>query len=48
MKRTEDQFIDITPEDGMELWNEELQVATNRISAPLGTDLSGWIEREIE
>ena len=45
MKRIEDLFIDIQAEDGFELWNGE--VATSRISAPLGTDLSVWIEREI-
>jgi hypothetical protein len=45
MTRTEDLFIDIIADEGMELWNGE--TATNRISAPLGSDISGWIEREI-
>ena len=40
-------FIEILSEDGKELYNEELDVATNRITAPLGSDLSNWIERDI-
>jgi len=38
-------FIDIFAEEGKELWNGE--IVTNRISAPLGTDLSIWTERDI-
>lgn len=45
MKRTEDLFIDLVADDGKEFWNGE--VAANRVSAPTGTDLSVWIEREI-
>jgi hypothetical protein len=45
MKRNETTYIDLIADEGMELYNGE--VATNRISAPLGTDLSEWIEREI-
>lgn len=45
MKTTIDKFIDIIADEGMELWNGE--IATNRISAPLGTDVSMWIERDI-
>ena len=40
-------FIEILPEYNKELYNEELDVATNRITAPLGVDLSNWIERDI-
>ncbi len=42
-----EEFIEILSEDGMELYNEELDITTNRITAPLGADLSGWIERDI-
>ena len=42
-----DYFIEILSEEGKELYNEELDVATNRITAPLGVDLSNWIERDI-
>jgi hypothetical protein len=45
MKKTEDTYVDIIAEEGMELWNGE--VATNRVSAPIGTDLSMWLERPI-
>ncbi|HRB72620.1 hypothetical protein [Flavobacterium sp. WV_118_3] len=37
-------FIEIIAEEGRELFNGE-QVA-NRVTAPVGTDLSDWIERE--
>ena len=40
-------FIEILSEDGKELYNEELDVATNRITTPLSSDLSNWIERDI-
>lgn len=46
MTRIEDKFIDLIADDGMEFWNGE--IVTNRITAPLGTDLSQWIERIIE
>ena len=42
-----EEFIEILSEEGKELYNEELDITTNRITAPLGADLSGWIEREI-
>ena len=45
MKRIEDKFIDLIADEGKELFNGE--TATNRLSAPLGTDLSAWIERVI-
>jgi hypothetical protein len=41
----ESTFIDLFAEEGKELWNGE--VATNRVSMPLGTDYSVWIERDI-
>jgi len=37
-------FIEIIAEEGMELFNGE-QTA-NRVTAPIDTDLSDWIERE--
>ena len=40
-------FIEMLSEDGKELYNAELDVATNRITTPLGSDLSNWIERDI-
>ena len=40
-------FIDILSEEGKELYNEELDISTNRITVPNGTDLSNWIERDI-
>ncbi len=40
-------FIEILPEYNKELYNEELDVATNRITTPLSSDLSNWIERDI-
>ena len=40
-------YIEILSEDGKELYNEELDVATNRITTPLSSDLSNWIERDI-
>ena len=43
-----EEFIEILSEDGMELYNEELDITTNRITTPLDTDLSGWVERDIE
>ena len=43
---TED-FIEILSEDGKELYNEELDISTHRVTFPLGTDYSKWIERDI-
>lgn len=40
-------FIELLAEDGMEIYNQEMDIVTNRITAPLNSDLSGWIEREI-
>ena len=40
-------YIEIIPDSGNELYNEELDVASNRITSPLGSDLSSWIERDI-
>ena len=40
-------FIELLAEDGMELYNQEMDIVTNRITAPLNSDLSGWIERQI-
>ncbi len=37
-------FIEIIAAEGMELFNGEL--AAGRVTAPIGTDLSHWIERE--
>ena len=42
-----DYFIEILSEEGKELYNEELDISTNRITTPFDTDLSGWIERDI-
>ena len=42
-----DYFIEILSEEGKELYNEELDISTNRITVPNGTDLSNWIERDI-
>lgn len=39
-----EEFIEILSEEGMELYNEELEIITNRITAPLDTDLSGYKE----
>jgi len=44
MKLIENKFIEIVAEQGFELFNGE--VSTNRISAPLGTDISIWVERK--
>jgi hypothetical protein len=38
-------FLDLFADEDKELWNGE--VATNRVSMPLGTDYSMWIERDI-
>ena len=40
-------FIELLAEDGMELYNQDMDIVTNRITAPLNSDLSGWIERQI-
>lgn len=40
-------FVEWLADEGKELYNEELDIATNRITAPLGTDLSNWKERDI-
>ena len=40
-------YIEILSEDGKELYNEELDVATNRITTPLSSDGANWIERDI-
>ena len=40
-------FVEWLADEGKELYNEELDAVTNRITAPLGTDLSKWIERDI-
>lgn len=42
---TED-FIEILSDEGKELYNEEMDLSTNRVTAPLGTDLSMWVERD--
>lgn len=44
---TTEHFIELLAEDGMELYNQEMAIVTNRITAPLNSDLSGWIERQI-
>lgn len=41
---TTEYFVEIIAGEGMELFNG--QEKTNRVTAPIGTDLSGWIERE--
>lgn len=38
-------FVEIIAEEGKELFNG--QESTNRVTAPLGTDLSNWTERAI-
>lgn len=38
-------FVEIIAEEGKELFNGEQ--TTNRVTAPLGSDLSDWIERAI-
>lgn len=40
-------FIEILDEDGKELYNVELDISTHRVTFPLGTDYSKWIERDI-
>lgn len=40
---TTEHFIEIIAEKGMELFNG--QETTNRVTAPVGTDLSDWLER---
>lgn len=40
-------FIELLAEDGMELYNQELDISTNRVTFPLGSDISEWIERNI-
>lgn len=41
-------FIDLISDEGYELYNEELEIVTSRITAPLDLDLTKWIERKIE
>lgn len=41
---TNEYFIEIIAEEGKELFDGEH--VTNRVTAPLGTDLSNWIERD--
>jgi hypothetical protein len=40
-------FIELLADEGKELYNEELGSITDRVTAPLDTDLSKWLEREI-
>lgn len=39
-------FIELLAEEGKELYNEEMDLSTHRVTAPLGTDLSMWVERD--
>ena len=40
-------YIEIIPDSGKELYNEELDISTNKVTFPLGSDISKWIERDI-
>ena len=42
---TTEHFIEIIAEKGMELFNG--QETTNRVTAPVGSDMSDWQERVI-
>ena len=44
---TNEYFIDIFAEEGKELYNEALDITSNRVSVPLNSDYSNWIERDI-
>ena len=44
---TTEHFIEILAEDGKELYNKEMDISTNRVTMPLGSDYSTWVEREI-
>ena len=41
-------FIELIAEEGFELYNANLDIKTNRVTAPLNTDLSDWVEIQIE
>lgn len=41
-------FIEILPELGKELYNESIDVSTNRLTLPIGADYSNWVERDIQ
>ena len=41
-------FIEILAEEGKELYSEELDIVTNRVTFPLNADYSSWIERDIK
>ena len=40
-------FLELLAEEGKELYNAKLEIKTNRVTAPLNTDLSDWVEIEI-
>lgn len=44
---TTEDFIEILSEEGKELYNEEIDIATHRVTFTLGSDYSSWIERDI-
>ena len=44
---TTEYFTEILSEEGKELYNEELDITTYRVTFPLGVDYSNWIERDI-
>ena len=40
-------FLELLAEEGKERYNAKLEIKTNRVTAPLNTDLSDWVEIEI-
>lgn len=41
-----DFFIEILSNDYKELYNEEYDISTHRVTLPLGSEYSKWIERD--
>ena len=41
-------FIELLADEGKQLYNANLDIKTNRVTAPLNTDLSDWVEIQIE
>ena len=47
MTTTITNFIELVADEGKELYNATLDIKTNRVTAPLNTDLSNWVEIDI-
>ena len=41
-------FIELLADEGKQLYNANLDIKTNRVTASLNTDLSDWVEIQIE